>query len=388
MRIAILTLPLHTNYGGILQAYALQTVLQRMGHEVEILQNIAVSGHNPLLMPLVYGKRLAAKIFKGDNNPVFLEKKRKNEAPIIRQHTNRFIANHLNIREIKSFREISASDYDAFVVGSDQIWRKPYFSGMWHAPMKDAFLDFTKGWSVIRIAYAASFGTDNIGEYSQSDIMECREAIRMFDAVSVREDSGVEICKSKLGIEATHVLDPTMLLDKEEYERIIIDSKVPKNAGDMLCYILDPTPLKKEVIEKVSSNKRLTPFNVSVEVDNTNIPVKQRIQPPVESWLRGFMDAKFVVTDSFHACVFSIIFGKPFLAIGNVGRGMTRFTSLLSTFGLEGNLINSAEGFQRINLRGMKKINQEIFYRIRGHSSNLINSSINIKHHKYYNILK
>ena len=193
MRIAILTLPLHTNYGGILQAYALQTVLQRLGHDVEVLQTDSVASHNPLLMPLVYGKRFAAKVFKDGNIPVFLERKRKKEGPVIRQYTDRFIEKYLNLRKIKSLKEISSSDYDVFVVGSDQIWRKPYFNGMWHAPMKDAFLAFTKGWDVRRIAYAASFGMDNIGEYSQSDIRDCKESIAMFDAVSVRENNGIEI---------------------------------------------------------------------------------------------------------------------------------------------------------------------------------------------------
>lgn len=376
MRIAILTLPLHTNYGGILQAYALQTVLLRMGHEVEILQNTSVLGHNPLLMPLIYGKRLAAKILKGDKIPVFLERKRKKEVPIIRQHTDRFIEKYLNLRKIKSFKEIMPSDYDAFVVGSDQIWRKPYFNGMWHAPMKDAFLNFTKGWNVKRIAYAASFGTDNIDEYSKTDIMECKEAIGIFDAVSIREDSGVEICKSKLGIEATHVLDPTMLLCKEDYEKIVTASKVAESAGDMLCYILDPTPLKKEVINKVSANKELTPFNVFAEVNNVNIPLEQRIQPPIEAWLRGFMDAKFVVTDSFHACVFSIIFNKPFLAIGNASRGLSRFTSLLTALGLQNNLIMSEEDIRNINLKNMERMSPGTFDKIGEYSIHYLNSNI------------
>jgi len=339
MRIAILTLPLHTNYGGILQAYALQTVLERMGHQVEVLQTGTLSRHSPMLMPLVYGKRLAIKVLKGGKAPVFLERKIKKENPVIRQHTDRFISGYIHIREIGSLKEITPGDYDAFVVGSDQIWRKPYFSGMWHVPMKDAFLDFTKGWNVRRVAYAASFGMDNVDEYSRSDINECKEAVSMFDAVSVREDSGVGICKSKFGIEATHVLDPTMLLGRDDYEALVNGSGVPRSPGDMLCYILDPSPLKDKVIGKVSAETGLTPFNVFAEVDNIKLPLERRVQPPLESWLRGFMDAKFVVTDSFHACVFSIIFGKPFIAVGNEGRGMTRFTSLLSLFGLSDRLI-------------------------------------------------
>ena len=65
--------------------------------------------------------------------------------------------------------------------------------------------------------------------------------------------------------------------------------------------------------------------------------------PAVEQWLRGFMDARYVVVDSFHGCVFSILFNKPFIAIANSGRGETRFTSLLKTFGLSSRLIHGAE---------------------------------------------
>lgn len=376
MKIAILTLPLHTNYGGILQAYALQTVLQRMGHEVEVLQNTSVSDHNPLLMPLVYGKRMAIKILKDWNATIFFERKKKRESPIIRQHTDRFIGNYLNLRNIKSLKEISPSDYDAFIVGSDQIWRKPYFCYSWHTPMKDAFLDFAKGWDVKRIAYAASFGMDNINEYSQSDIEDCKEAIGMFDAVSVREDSGVNICKTKFGIEAIHVLDPTMLLCKEDYEKLVEESKVPNSPGDMLCYVLDPTELKNKVIEKISLEKELTPFNVFAEVDNINLPLEKRVQPPLEAWLRGFMDAKFVVTDSFHACVFSIIFGKPFLVIGNSARGMSRLTSLLSTIGLQNNLIKSEEDFKKIDFKEVSGINPKILNNNQNSSLQFLYSNI------------
>lgn len=339
MKIAILTLPLHTNYGGILQAYALQTVLQQMGHEVEVLQNTSSYSHNSLLMPLVYAKRIATRVLGKNNNPIFLERTKTKEKPIVEQHTQKFISDNINLRKIQSLSGLSPSDYEAIVVGSDQIWRKPYFCGMWYAPMKDAFLDFTKDWNIKRVSYSASFGLDNIDEYDENEIRQCKETIKQFDAVSVREDSGVKICKEKFDVNALHVLDPTMLLSKEYYLSLIEKSNVPESPGDLLCYVLDPTPFKNEVINIVSSENKLTPFKTNVIDYDYSIPTEQRIQPPVESWLRGFMDAKFVVTDSFHACVFSIIFGKPFLAIGNAGRGMSRFTSLLSSFGLRDRLI-------------------------------------------------
>ncbi len=82
------------------------------------------------------------------------------------------------------------------------------------------------------------------------------------------------------------------------------------------------------------------PFRVNSRVEDINAPLAERVQPPVEQWLRGFIDSRFVITDSFHACVFSIIFNKPFIAVTNRGRGVSRFRSLLSMFGLESRLLD------------------------------------------------
>lgn len=340
MKIGILTLPLHTNFGGILQAYALQTILERKGHEVEVLQRTSLK-RNPLIMPMVYAKRIARNILSGRKSPIFLERKLAKERPVIRKHTDRFLSQYLKLREIKRLAELQQSDYNAFVVGSDQVWRQIYFVGMWGANISNAFLSFTKGWDIKRIAYAASFGVD-FWEYNGSDTLVCAEEAKTFDAISVREDSGVDLCRERLGVEATHVLDPTLLLSKDDYMKLVSAANTPQSPGDMLCYILDQTAFKTEVINRISAAQHLTPFNVNAQVDNSALPVEQRIQPPLEAWLRGFYDAKFVVTDSFHACVFSIIFGKPFIAIGNASRGMTRFTSLLRLFGLESRLITES----------------------------------------------
>ena len=96
--------------------------------------------------------------------------------------------------------------------------------------------------------------------------------------------------------------------------------------------------------------KKLEPFNVynPYEYDESH-PLQERIKPSVEKWLRGFYDAKFVITDSFHACVFSIIFHKQFVVVGNKERGMSRFESLLEMFGLEDRLVNIGDDISSLS---------------------------------------
>lgn len=353
MRIGILTLPLNTNYGGILQAYALQTVLERMGHEVHVIEKKRRPLSIPIQkMPFCYGKRIVKNII-GRKFPIFYEQKYNREQPIIRQNTDKFIKKYIHIAEYDDFSDIKESEYDAIVVGSDQVWRPKYF-GL--NQIENAYLKFAEGWNIKRIAYAASFGTDE-WEYTPKQTDECGKLLRMFDAVSVREDSGVDLCKRYFGVEAQHVLDPTMLLDKDDYIKLFKAANTPKSKGNLLCYILDENEEKTALVKRIADEKGLIPFNVKSISDDINSPLYERIQPPLEQWLRGFYDADFVITDSFHACVFSIIFNKPFIVYGNINRGLSRFISLLNMFGLTERIVNN-----QTDLKRLENINDDIFY--------------------------
>lgn len=337
MKIGILTLPLHTNYGGILQAYALQTVLERMGHEVVVFDKILPEPSLSLWKcPFVYSKRLINKLLGRKDNIVFLEQYVSKIKPIIQQNTNKFIKNYIHRVSFKTFAKIPNADtFNAIIVGSDQVWRPIYF-GEDH--VDDAYLAFARGWNIKRIAYAASFGVDK-WEYSPLQTETCKSLLHNFDAISVREESGVKLCRECLECKAQLVLDPTMLLDKSDYVKIIKTSNVPKSKGNLLVYILDETLDKTALIKNIADKYNLKPFRVGSNTENIHAPLNERIQPPVEEWLRGFYDAEFVITDSFHACVFAILFEKQFVVIGNKKRGMSRFFSLLSQFGLENRLI-------------------------------------------------
>ena len=337
-RIGIVTLPLRLNYGGILQAYALQTVLERLGHQVSVIQ----IKHNGYSSPhgykalFVYGKRALLKMLGISDIPVYAEKQLNEQWPVVSAHTKQFKEQHIHLKEVDSYDQLVPSDYDVLVVGSDQVWR-PLYSNLYQC-----YLQFAEQWEVKRIAYAASFGTEE-KEYDPEQIVKCNALIRRFDAVSVREDSGVSLCQEYFDIQAQHVLDPTLLLTKEDYIRIVEEKGTGQSDGNLFVYLLDETEEKEAMVNRVAKEKQLTPFSAKAKNDYNYAPVLDRVQPPVEEWIRGFMDAEFVVTDSFHGCVFSILFNKPFIVLGNTERGMSRFFSLLRLFELEGRLIADDE---------------------------------------------
>ena len=345
MKIGILSLVLSTNYGGILQAYALQTILERMGHEVIVLnkdRNMYLSAYRRCLSACKYYiyKHLIKK------NVTYFNPQQVNEKRIEREkNTQQFIDKYIHTRVVKEIKKGILEDVDCIIVGSDQVWRPIYFNKLWGADIPDAFLRFVSNKEIRKYAYAASFGTDE-WEYSASETTICSNLIRDFNAVSVREVSAISLCKEKLNREdASLVLDPTFLLNKEDYIQLVEKGQTPHSPGDMMCYILDETKEKKTLVDHIAQEKGYTPFHTNSLADNPFAPQEKRIQPPLEQWIRGFMDAKFIITDSYHACIFSIIFKKPFIVLGNQERGLSRFYSLLDSMHLRQNLIVSPDEY-------------------------------------------
>lgn len=347
MKIGILSLNPGQNYGGILQSYALQKVLEDAGHEVHV---IAKKHHKKELywglIPRL-GVRIVRKIFKNRKTIIWAEKYHNRIAPKIFQNTFRFCKEHLNIHLIFKFSDIKPSDFDAFIVGSDQVWRPRYFEEQYGEDISNAFLKFAKDWSVKRIAYAPSFGSDS-WEFSSKSTKQCKELIREFNAISVREESGIKLCKEYLGVNAIQLCDPTLLLKKTDYESLV-KSDTPLNTGSLLVYCLDKSKEFDSLVDKIVKEKNLVPFYVNSKQDE-NLSIEERIKPSIESWIRGFMDAQYVVTDSFHACVFSLIFHKPFVVFGNKNRGLARFNSLLKIVGQESRLVYSSVDYNEENV--------------------------------------
>lgn len=340
MKVLILTQPLGSNYGGIIQAYALQAKLTELGLEVDT--NIDFKKRFIIKRILGNLKRFVLRRILKVRYPLVFSDDMKN---IYTKNTGRFIKE--NIKTVNLFNGKNKPDneivknYDAFVVGSDQVWRKSFSDIGMH------LLDFTNKLNVLRVSYAASFGLDDLFEYSTKLVKGSAKLARRFDAISVREDSGVDICKKYWDVTARQLIDPTLLLNKSDYIELIerdADNTILSN-GKLFAYILDKSNDKKSILTNVSSKLGLKIFEILPDKPISKKDFYEKTEnymlPPVTQWLRGFFDANFVVTDSFHGCVFSIIFNKPFIAIGNSARGLTRFVSLLKKFNLDNRLILS-----------------------------------------------
>lgn len=339
MKVGIITQPLRNNYGGLLQNYALQQVLKKLGHEV-----ITLDQKEPPVPQLriiaSYIKTFILKVLgKGAGRRYAFHK----EIAYIRKHTRYFVDKYINhtpaMYKTEDFRSFCISNnIDVLIAGSDQVWRPRYNYNIYRS-----FFDFAAGLDIKRYAYSASFGVD-CWEFTEEQTLKCKELLQQFEAISVRERSGADLCEKYFNRKAEHVLDPTMLLDKEDYEYLVNKEKEPVSPGNLFTYILDESEEKAVIIGKVAKLLKLKPFTAMPKHRINGETVKQIencVYPPVTRWLRAFMDAEFVICDSFHGAVFSIIFNKPFWVIGNKERGLARFESLLSLYGLQERLINS-----------------------------------------------
>lgn len=320
MKIAILTQPLRTNFGGILQNYALQTVLKRLGHEPVTIDYDCRYTKARWVMGRI------KSILTGTKHHIqFPHYNRSGQ-----ENLNRFINQYITMTKPVNTptREILNSlRPNVFIVGSDQVWAPSC-----NVPIEylgNMFLDFAPDFKGKRVAYAASFGSGEWA-YTPEWTDKCSKLAKKFDTISVREESGVKLCKEHLGVDAIHVLDPTLLLTGADYEKLL--SRPAKKTNTLFAYVLDTSDEKVNFLHNVANQ-----YGLDLKIQGANDDLKW--EDSIEDWLADIRDAAMVVTDSFHGSVFAIQFHRPFLSIVNHKRGAERFTSLLGKLGLSSRLV-------------------------------------------------
>lgn len=326
------------NYGALLQGYALQEILKEFGHEV-IAINRGWMEYGNLVWNFNYS--FSDRIKKALVNFPFDD----------------FVRNEINmsmpIASLDDLKRIS-TELDVIISGSDQIWNADTILYMDYY----FFLDWVNG-NTRKLSYAASFGRDTF-EVSREKKQMVRKLLGEYEALSVRESSGVDICQNEFGLFATQHLDPTLLLTKAKYLSLLRpggQSKHPYFCTYVLDSSMEVEKLIAEVIQK-SNLERIDNFAQPTRFLNQLKHKKERM-PTVYQWLSNIANSKFVVTDSFHGTVFSIIFHKSFVCVNNKERGSARFESLLKSVGLEERLVDlQNDSSEKIT----KLLNQDIDY--------------------------
>ncbi|MBE6588777.1 MAG: 4Fe-4S dicluster domain-containing protein [Ruminococcaceae bacterium] len=302
------------NYGSVLTNFALYKFLEDEGYNCifadipDHLWSDSIYNRDPLSMP----RQFCMKHFN-------LSFKYKNRT------------------DLKKVNELA----DAFIVGSDQLWNYP----LCRSADTLFYLDFVDD-DKKKIAYGTSFGHNEIKGTAEEKRFS-GFYLNRFDAVSVREDYAVDLCKKGFGVNAVQVLDPVFMCDKSHYEKCIAEAEIvdPPQDKFVLAYILDPTPAKIKAAEDTAKRMNMELICVANARMKGNMEANWTIPKlddlPIETWLWYFKNAEMVFTDSFHGTCFSIIFEKPFISIANKGRGSDRFYSLTEIFGLANRVFNA-----------------------------------------------
>lgn len=341
MNIALLTLPLNgRNYGGMIQCYALCRVLRCMGHNVVVLDRRKNRAS--------FSRRILSRIKQFVYKRVFCVKGKYFDWNYVCRDLDYFISANMSVTKplyssLSLEKEFLHGSFDAVVFGSDQIWRRQYVSSV---------LDFWGGFipqdsSVRRVVYAASFGTDG-WDYTEEETLACRNLSSAFNAISVREHSGVELCRKYLGLDVEMMLDPSLLLHKSDYVSLLDPEEKCLPDAALSAYILDMDSEKEQMLALVGSYLRTDSILRLSILDYEDEGRRNGTfrYPSVSRWLSVYEKGSFVITDSYHGCIFSILFNKPFVVIANHQRGLTRFVSLLSMFGLQYRIVESVGDLQ------------------------------------------
>lgn len=296
------------NYGALLQYYALQQFLKQRGHSAFWLRYVIEDNLKVKIKKIIFYFRKYKEVRVHKSFMDFVDKYCCVSNGVY--HDN---IETLNLIDLQS---------DFFITGSDQVWG---------GALEANYLMFVPN-NKPKIAYAASFGKDNISVEQANKI---RPWIQSFDKVSVREASGVNICK-KIGVNALHLIDPTLLLSSEEYP-VKSNRKDGKYAFGYILNISGLSDIYWEKIKDIVVDNGWKMKVCAIQGAETYFPINNLVFPTPEEWLAYYRDAEFVFTNTFHGTVFALIYHKNFVSILQKGKGKTqncRLLSLLEMFDL------------------------------------------------------
>ncbi len=340
-KVELITLHRVKNYGSVLQAYATQEIFIRMGYNIEIID----------YYPERYTKHGMLNRIKNQNK--FLKKSKIlriiARLIILPSYKKRFKTFELFINKYLKMSKKTYSSYDDikkdlpladfYVTGSDQVWNSGWNGGI----DKSLFWDFEKIPKEKRFAYSASFGKSKLDE---SEKKVTKNLLLNYKAISLREKSGVDICKD-LGLSNTiDVLDPTLLLDMKSWDKIASNDYI--NDNYILVYNLNRNNKIDKYAKKLSKKTGLKIKYLSYQLHEFYKNGKMYCNPKVEDFLGLIKGANYIISDSFHATAFSLIFNKEFIII-YPEKYSTRLQNILIKLSLENRVAKNENDLSIIN---------------------------------------
>lgn len=357
------------NYGCILQCFALPKFLNLMGHEAFFIKSrydvpiVEASLPKRLINRLLPWVKHPIMSYRDHQTSIIMGANRMLRKQIALEHPRmfeQFMSNNIpSTKDVQNQNELIANPpmADAYICGSDQIW------GGVNPTMYLRFAPVgTK-----KIAYAASFG----GLEPASGILDyIRESIADFDLVTLREQSGVDLCRRELGREdALLVPDPTLLLRVEEYKKVS-KSIYPQRTTEkpfIFLYLLGNTmSVSVDDIMQFASHNNL---DIKYVASGGRLDEYPKVYPSVEEWLNLIEQSSYVITNSFHGTVFSLLYNKKFMTIplsGSYQRMNVRLTTLLNNINLESRLYNGdfAVLFEEMDFTGFESFQEKEISRV------------------------
>lgn len=332
MDIKVITRHAPSNYGSLLQSIATQTVLERLGHNCEIIDYIRDDEHGlSAVTTTLAGKK--------DWNGGVLKKiayimVRYPEEKSAELKFARMRAEFLKLtNRCRSHEDLSLLKADMFMTGSDQVWG-PTLNGKYDSAY---FLSFVK--DVPRIAYAASFGRT---DFTPEVLSGYRNLLSEYAAIAVRENSAVELL-AQMGIEcAGQVLDPTLLLTADEWTKYI---KREVKGRYVLVYQLHNNPMLSEYALKFAEHVGLPLYRISPTFHQFRRGGKFVYLPDLGEFLSYIKNCTFLITDSFHGTAMALNFNRQFIEILPNNKTGSRNQSILELTGLQDRIVSNYEDF-------------------------------------------
>lgn len=335
MKISVITLHAVRNYGSALQTYATQRIFENLGFETQIIdyrrKALKLDTLSHILSNNEFNIKTKIKLC------LILPSTKK-----INSVFELFLREKLKLTdkiysEDKDFEHLMI-DSDIYCTGSDQVWNSGWHNGIPYP----FFLSFVPN-SKRMISFSASFGKDELDEWEKEPI---KQLLERYDYISVREESGKEILND-LGFEkSVHVLDPTLTINSEEWYKLADKNQLKEKY--ILVYQLNNNKKFDMYAKELAKEKGIKLIRLCTRYDQKRKTGKGIVIPKIEKFLSLFRDAEYVITDSFHATAFSLIFHKKFLCI-YPGMYNTRLESILNLLSLNSRHLTDFSKFDVID---------------------------------------